>query len=122
MIRRGAHKFVSSAPDPDQLYDLDADPDELANLADSSEHAALRASFRAEVARRWDLAGLDLAVRASQRRRHIVASALSVGKLSAWDYQPPRDASREYIRNHMDLDELEARARFPAAGRAGRQE
>jgi choline-sulfatase len=117
MIRRGAHKFVLSPADPDQLYNLVADPDELENLAELGEHAALRASFRAEIARRWDLASLDGAVRESQRRRHMVSSALSLGKLSAWDYQPPRDASREYIRNHMDLDDLEARARFPSVVR-----
>jgi choline-sulfatase len=117
MIRRGRHKFVLSPPDPDQLYDLDTDPDERSNLAKAPEHEKLCARFRAEVARRWDLASLDRAVRESQRRRHIVASALSLGRLNPWDYQPPRDASREYIRNHMSLDDLEARARFPAVRR-----
>jgi choline-sulfatase len=33
--------------------------------------------------------------------------------LSAWDYQPPRDAAQEYVRAHMDLEDLEAMARFP---------
>ncbi|SDR53361.1 choline-sulfatase [Rhizobiales bacterium GAS191] len=114
MIRRGAHKFISSPSDPDQLYDLTADPDEQRNLAGAAEHQGVLAEFRAEIAGRWDLAALDRAVRDSQRRRHLVTSALTVGTLTSWDYQPPRDASREYIRNHMDLDDLEARARFPA--------
>ncbi|MBV9754136.1 MAG: choline-sulfatase [Hyphomicrobiales bacterium] len=118
MIRRGRYKFVLSPPDPDQLYDLAVDPDEITNIAEMPEQQELRASLRDEVARRWDLVALDRAVRESQRRRHLVASALSVGRLSPWDYQPSRDASHEYIRNHMPLDALEARARFPAVKRA----
>ena len=117
MIRRGRYKFVLSPPDPDQLYDLVADPDERSNLAHLPEHEELRLRFRDEVLRRWELPALDRAVRESQHRRHLVAAALSVGKPTAWDYQPPRDASHEYIRNHMELDALEARARFPAVRR-----
>src|SRR5262249_9961103 len=41
MIRRGRHKFVHSAVDPDQLYDLVADPDERVNLADQVQQAAI---------------------------------------------------------------------------------
>ena len=52
-------------------------------------------------------------MRLSQRRRRLVAAALSKGKIHAWDFPPFRNASREYIRNAMDLDGLEARARFP---------
>jgi choline-sulfatase len=118
MIRRGRYKFVLSPPDPDQLYDLVADPDERSNLAAMQEHEALRLRFREEVFERWDLPALDRTVRESQRRRHLVASALLLGRPAAWDYQPPRDASHEYIRGHMALDALEARARFPAVKRA----
>jgi choline-sulfatase len=118
MIRRGAYKFIHSASDPDQLCDLSADPDERRNLVGVAEFDTMLADFRAEVARRWDLAALDCAVRDSQRRRHLVASALAVGKLTPWDYQPPREASREYIRSHMNLDDLEVRARFPPHGRS----
>ena len=61
----------------------------------------------------WDLIELDGRVRLSQRRRRLVAAALSKGKIHAWDFPSFRNASREYIRNSMDLDGLEARARFP---------
>ncbi|WP_075214498.1 choline-sulfatase [Mongoliimonas terrestris] len=113
MIRRDRWKFVHSPADPDQLYDLAADPLERTNLAADPAHAETVAAFRAEVAARWDLQALDAAVRESQRRRHLVVGALTIGTLAPWDYQPPQDASRAYIRNHMDLDDLEARARFP---------
>ena len=55
-------------------------------------------------------------VRESQRRRRLVDAALAKGQIRAWDFQPFRDASRQYIRNSMDLDDLEAMARFPRVG------
>ena len=33
MIRRGNYKYIFSEPDPEQLYDLSADPNERNNLA-----------------------------------------------------------------------------------------
>lgn len=110
MVRRGRFKFIHSPADPDQLYDLGDDPDELRNLAPG--HPLLD-RFRAEVAARWDLPRLHVDVLASQRRRRLVAAALRQGALTAWDYQPRRDASHEYIRGHLKLDDLEAMARFP---------
>ncbi|MGC1524217.1 MAG: choline-sulfatase [Steroidobacteraceae bacterium] len=116
MIKRGRYKFVHSPADPDQLYDLPADPDELRNLATSREHATRIEEFRAEVARRWDMPALHAAVIASQRQRHRVYQALRSGHYTPWDYQPPRDASRLYVRNDQDLGDLEAMARFPKVG------
>ena len=116
MIRRGDHKFVHSPVDPDQLYDTAADPDERENLAGSPAHAARVAALRAEVARRWDLARVHEEVLASQRRRHLVYAALRSGSYAPWDHQPRRDASRLYIRNDQDLNDLEAMARFPRPG------
>ena len=118
MLRRGTHKFVHSAADPDQLFDLEANPDERRNLASEPSQAAAVAVFRAEVARRWDLARLHQDVLASQRRRLFVAGALRQGVQAHWDHQPVRDASRQYIRNGARLDDLEAMARFPRPGAA----
>jgi choline-sulfatase len=113
MIKRGRYKFVHSPADPDQLYDLLADPDEVRNLATSGGHAARVQEFRAEVARRWDMPTLHAAVIASQQRRHLVYGALRSGRYTPWDYQPVREASRLYVRNDQDLADLEAMARFP---------
>jgi choline-sulfatase len=116
MIRRGRHKFVHSAGDPDQLYDLAADRDERRNLATDAAAGDLLRSFREECASRWDLVRLRETVIASQRRRHLVAAALAKGAHFSWDFQPRRDASRQYVRNHLDLDDIEAAARFPRIG------
>ena len=113
MIKRGRYKFVHSPADPDQLYDLQEDPDELRNLASLSPHAARVRELRDEVARRWDMNELQAAVMASQRQRHRVYDALRQGRYAPWDFQPQRDASRLYVRNDLDLGELEAMARFP---------
>jgi len=113
MIRRGRHKFVHSPADPDQLYDVAADPDERVNLAAQAQHATAVAEFRSEVVRRWKLSELHDAVLASQRRRHFVYAALRQGRNTPWDFQPLRDASRLYIRNNQSLEEQEELARFP---------
>jgi choline-sulfatase len=120
MIKRGRYKFVHSPADPDQLYDLADDPEELRNSsADAAQQARVR-EFRAEVARRWDLPALHAAVVASQARRHLVNRALRAGRHTPWDFQPMRDASRQYVRNDRDLGDLEAIARFPPLAPATR--
>jgi choline-sulfatase len=114
MLRRGRYKYIYSEPDPDLLYDLDADPHELANLAGQPEYEEIRACFEAEVAARWQPARLREAVLASQRRRRLAGTALMAGQHTPWDFQPRREAARQYMRNHLDLNELERRSRFPA--------
>ena len=113
MIKRGRYKFVHSPADPDQLYDLVDDPDEMVNLAGLPPHASRLLAFREEVAGRWDLGALGASVIASQRRRHLVYAALRAGRYTPWDFQPRRDASRLYVRNDQELGDFEAMARFP---------
>jgi choline-sulfatase len=113
MLRRGPHKFVYGLGDPDQLYDLSTDPDELRNLAGRPEHEALRQALCAEVLQRWNPPDLRARVVASQRRRRLVGAALAAGRLHAWDFQPVFDASQQYVRSHLDLNDLERQARFP---------
>jgi hypothetical protein len=74
---------------------------------------ALMASLLDEAGRRWDMPALHAQVLASQRRRRFVYGALTQGRLTSWDHQPLVDASQQYMRNHIDLDDLERRARFP---------
>jgi len=115
MIRRGNYKFIHSPSDPDQLYDLEHDPGERENLAPRAEETERVDDFRREVARRWNLPALDVEVRASQQRRRLVDAALNEGVQRSWDFQPHRDASKQYVRNSVALDDLETRARFPPA-------
>ncbi|AQH01803.1 choline-sulfatase [Burkholderia sp. KK1] len=114
MIRRGRFKFIHTSVDPDQLYDVEADPFERENLAGDERHAARVAEFRAEVEQRWNLDALHRDVLTSQQRRHFHFAATTRGTIQSWDWQPHVDASQRYMRNHIDLDDLEAMARFPA--------
>jgi choline-sulfatase len=113
MVRRGEYKFIHCATDPDQLFNLREDPDELDNRAAGPENSQVTARFRSEIEGRWDLEALHAAVLASQQRRQMVYGALRQGRFTPWDFQPLRDAARLYIRNDQELNELEAMARFP---------
>jgi choline-sulfatase len=113
MIRRGPWKFMYSQDDVCLLFDLHTDPRERHNLAQDPAHAATVQAFLAETQQRWNLGALHQSVLDSQRRRRLVYSALSKGRRTSWDHQPMVDASQQYMRNHIDLDDLERRARFP---------
>jgi choline-sulfatase len=113
MLRRGDLKFVHCPADPDQLYDVADDPHERVNLAADVSRAAAVADFRTEVAARWDMPRFHDEVLQDQARRRFIMQALRSGTYTPWDYTPRRDASGEYMRNHLDLNVVESGARWP---------
>lgn len=115
MIRRGALKYVHCDTDPPQLYDLSNDPMERSNLATDPAHGDVVAAFAGEVAERWDSDAIRTRVIAAQRRRRIVHAAMEAGDPVGWDFGPRRDATNEYVRNHMDWTVAAAKTRFPPA-------
>ncbi len=112
-LRYGKWKYNRCALDPDQLFDLEADPHELTNLAEVPAHQGTVTQLRAKSQTRWDLAKFDADVRHSQACRWVVYEALRNGNYYPWDYQPLQKASERYMRNHMDLNVLEENQRFP---------
>ena len=48
-----------------------------------------------------------------QARRRLVDSALRQGTFTPWEYTRPTTAAQQYMRNHLDLNALEAGSRFP---------
>ncbi|NOD32707.1 choline-sulfatase [Ruegeria atlantica] len=116
MIRRGTLKYIHCDVDPPQLYDLSRDPDERVNLADDPAYSDAAAAFACEVAERWDSERLRADVMRTQKSRRALHAAMEAGASEPWDYNPPRDASQEYVRNHMDWTAAAARYRFPPMG------
>ena len=112
-LRQGQWKYIHCELDQPLLFDLEADPHELTNLADNPDYADTASAFAAQVRERWDMPAFDAEVRQSQARRWIVYEALRNGAFYPWDYQPLQKASERYMRNHMDLNTLEESQRFP---------
>ena len=113
MIRRGRYKYIHCDADAALLFDLMDDPDELNNLAGDENFSGLLGQFESEVSQRWDSEKIRSDVVATQKRRRSVYQAMQSGQIPSWDYNPPRDASQQYVRNHMDWTEAAAKTRFP---------
>ncbi len=109
MLRRGSMKYISCPTDPEQLFDLEQDPDELENL---TEHPDLD-DFRRQAAAYWDADSLRETVIRDQQRRRAVHAALRLGRYQGWDFNPARDAANEYTRSHMDLTRFDITSRYP---------
>ncbi|WP_029898857.1 choline-sulfatase [Desulfohalovibrio reitneri] len=112
MIRDDRYKYIHCPVDPPQLFDLQEDPEELDNLACKAEYASMVEEYRARVREHVDLEELDRSVHASQKRRRIVFEAHMTGKHTPWDYHPPCKAANQYMRNHLDLNDVEACSRI----------
>jgi choline-sulfatase len=112
MLRRGPWKFIHTPSDPDQLFNLTDDPDEMNNLA--ARHP-LAMQFRKEVETKFDIASIHADVLQSQQSRHLMFEALKRGHHFPWDFQPLRDASEQYTRNHMSVTDRDLQSRFPKA-------
>ena len=111
MIRRGRYKYISCASDPEQLFNLQEDPDELNNLAELASETL--EDFRREASDYWDVEAVKQKVINDQQRRRAVHSALRIGRYQGWDFNPERNASQEYTRSHMDLTRFDITSRFP---------
>lgn len=114
MVRQGANKYVSCPNDPPQLFDLGADAHELDNLAGDPRVTDIETSMKRRCAAHWDAATVKAQVLESQHRRHLIHRALNRGAPTPWDYQPRRDASRDYNRNYGgEMYDTDRRARIP---------
>jgi choline-sulfatase len=109
MIRRGHFKYIACMTDPEQLFDLQNDPNELENLV---SHELLD-GFRREASEYWDAAVLQQTVIADQQRRRAVHAALRIGRYQSWDFNPESNAAEEYTRSHMDLTRFDITSRHP---------
>jgi choline-sulfatase len=83
MLRRGRYKFVYNHTVECRLYDLQADPHEMQDLAGRPEHAQVLADLRARLLADWDPADIERRVLRTQARRKI-ARCKNVCKDLGW--------------------------------------
>ena len=113
MLRDGRFKYIYTHGHPAQLYDLEADPRELRNLAGDPEHAAVESTLRTAVLANWDADAVHRDVLASQRRRLFLKQAAAASGVSHdWSWQATRDDRRRFVRAGGAAG-AKARARFP---------
>jgi choline-sulfatase len=117
MLREGRYKYCYCAADPEQLYDIANDPAEQHNLVGNPDSLDVLERFRARLDSGWSLEALDADVRENQRRRILCYQALREGRYTPWDHEPRQDAAERFMRNHLDLNEVEAGSRVPAQDR-----
>ena len=122
MVRAGPFKYIHCECDPPMLFNLSSDPQERRNLVDDPIYSSLVERFKVVISDRWDLAAIRQDILSSQARRRVVYRALRNGSLYPWDFQPLQKASERYMRNHMDLNVLEASRRFPRSTDAGKSD
>jgi choline-sulfatase len=113
MLREGSWKYVACPADPEMLFDLATDPDEVVNRATDPACAERISAFRDIAARHWDTDEIRARVLDSQRRRRLLTVALETGRRAHWDYKPPRDPANEFSRSHMDLSSFDSQSRWP---------
>ena len=116
MVREGPWKYVYTRGLPPMLFNLDADPDELDDLASRPEHADAEARLHAKAIAGWDPEAIHARILASQKRRLFLAGvANSSEAYPNWAYQPFSDASKRYIRGSGSAGPTNAKskARFP---------
>lgn len=113
MIRRGRYKYVYTHGHDAMLFDLEADPLELSNLAGKPGTVDVEIELAARLAERWDADQVMARVMASQRRRRLVQQANKKGGATNWAFVARPGDERRFVRDAGAVVEAKARSRFP---------
>jgi choline-sulfatase len=93
MVRRDNWKYVYIHGHGEQLFDLAADPGEWSNLAGTHDTKELRSM----ILEQFDPDAIAADGAESVRRRELIARATALTP-TRWDYSPPFDATKQYVR------------------------
>ncbi len=110
MIRHGTHKLIYTHGHPDLLYDLEADPDELTNLAEDAAYAEIRDALRSALLADWDPQEINTRVLQSQADRLFIQK-VTEGE-PTWAFKLRPDDDRRYVRKAGAV-QTKAKARYP---------
>jgi len=89
MVKHGNLKYTVSGLDPEQLYDLEFDPNEMNNLVENQDYTDSLQALAGKAKEKWDIEELSTRVSESQIQRMFVRQALKYGKVTSWDYCAP---------------------------------
>lgn len=97
MVRRDNYKYIYTHGHPELLYDLDADPLELNNLAGSDTVKEIEASLRTELMANWDPEDINARCIQSQKERLFIQKATDGNP--TWSYVARDGDDKRYVRN-----------------------
>jgi len=72
MLRKGRYKLNYSLGDPPELYDIEADPNELNDLAHDEAHASVLTNLQERLLSQWDPVAIEAQVLQSQQERLLI--------------------------------------------------
>lgn len=114
MIRRGRFKYWMTQGLAPFLFDVEADPDELTNLAGKPEHAAIEKDLHDRLLQDWDPERVRISCIESQKRRVFIRDITEVTpKYSNWAPVVVQDDANRYVRGRQAAFHRKALQRYP---------
>ena len=113
MVRKGTYKYIYCETDPNLLFDLDTDPEELNNLAEDEAYKPVLSDLHDVLLRTWDPEQYRADALASQKRQWFIQDVMSKTTANPWDFQPFTDAKEQYVRSGANTTFVKGQARFP---------
>ena len=105
MVCNKRYKFIQSGCDPEQLFDLVADPLEIKNQAENPDYQDVVTTMRSIATKRWNIDQLHEQVEQSQNRRLFIRSVLGPGASFDWDFAAQDQASAQCLRADRTYNE-----------------
>ena len=91
MLRTGKWKYVYHDGAPDQLFDLEADPDELCDLVDVKAYQDIASDLKAKVLENWTPATIRTRMAKNAKDKAILrswAETVRPGDALRWEFDP----------------------------------
>lgn len=91
MLRRGGFKLIYHRGHPEQLFDLDTDPEERIDLAGRPEYKEIQDSMRARLLRDWDPEAISAKVQTHMAEHRLLADwarAVQPDEIVRWRMKP----------------------------------